>query len=274
MLDFALAHVRAHGHERVVVNAHHLWEQVAVWAEANRVTLQVELPIVLGTGGGLRAAHDGLGESVVIVNADILSDVDLSALVDATPAGGAAMALRPSEDAVAIGPVEADAAGRVVRITSVVPSDAGIAGTHFTGVHAMSNAAVERIPGDGEQCVIRTAYAELVPERRVGRTVHTGTWVDVGTPLAYLHANLAVLDGTVDTPIDPWGLGERAHEGSWVGPDVRVDGSARHSVLGAGAVVPSGASVSDCVVWDGVTVPDGDHHRAVIYDDGRVLTIG
>ena len=273
MLDFALAHVRAHGHERVIVNAHYLWEQVAVWAEANGVTLQVELPIVLGTGGGLRAAHDDLGDSVVIVNADILSDVDLSALVGAMPTAGAAMALRPSEDALAIGPVEADAAGCVVRITSVVPSDAGIAGTHFTGVHAMSKAAVGRIPSDGEQCVIRTAYADLVRERGVGRTVHAGTWVDVGTPRAYLHANLAVLDGTVDTPIDPWARGERAHECSWVGPDVRVDGSARHSVLGAGAVVPSGASVSDCVVWDGVTVPDGAHHRAVIYDDGRVLAI-
>ena len=273
MLDFALAHVRAHGHERVVVNAHYLWEQVAVWAEANGVTLQVELPIVLGTGGGLRAAHDDLGDSVVIVNADILSDVDLTALVAAMPSDGAAMALRPSEDAVGIGPVEADARGHVVRITSVVPSDAGIAGTHFTGVHAMSNAAIGRIPSDGEQCVIRTAYAELVAERRVGRTVHGGTWVDVGTPLAYLHANLAVLDGTVGTPINPWEIGARAHGGSWVGPDVRVDGSARHSVLGAGSVVPSGASVSDCVVWDGVTVPDGDHHRAGSYDGGLVLTI-
>ena len=83
MLDFALAHVRDHGHTKVMVNAHYLWEQVAVWAERHGVTLQVELPIVLGTGGGLRAALDQLGDSVVIVNADILSDVDLTALVAA-----------------------------------------------------------------------------------------------------------------------------------------------------------------------------------------------
>ena len=52
MLDYALAHVRKHGHEHVIVNAHYLWQQVAAWADLNDVTLQVELPIVLGTGGG------------------------------------------------------------------------------------------------------------------------------------------------------------------------------------------------------------------------------
>ena len=29
MLDYALAHVRAHGHNDVLVNAHYLWEQCA-----------------------------------------------------------------------------------------------------------------------------------------------------------------------------------------------------------------------------------------------------
>ena len=153
MLDYALAHVQAHGHTDVLVNAHYLWEQVAVWAEANGVALQVELPVILGTGGGLRAALPDQGPAVVIVNADILSDVDLTSLVDAVPEGGAAMALRPSPDATDIGPVEADESGRVVRITSVVPSDDGRPGTHFTGVHAMSRAAVGLIPDEGERRV-------------------------------------------------------------------------------------------------------------------------
>lgn len=273
MLDFALAHVRAHGHEHAVVNAHYLWEQVAQWADANGVTLQVELPIVLGTGGGLRAALPQLGDSVVIVNADILSDVDLTALAQAMPSDGASMALRPSPDAGAIGPVEADGEGVVVRITSVVPSDDGVPGTHFTGVHAMSKAAIARIPDEGEQCVVRTAYKALVPERRVGHTAHTGAWVDVGKPEAYLDANMAVLDGRVVTPIDPWSRGEKGPGGSWVGADARVDGVISHSIVGDGAVVPANATLTDCVVWDGVTVPAGDHRRSVIYGDDQVLRI-
>ncbi len=265
MLDYALAHVRAHGHENVIVNAHYLWEQVAVWAERNGVMLQVELPIVLGTGGGLRAALDQLGGSVVIVNADILSDVDLTALVEAMPADGASMALRASSDAAEIGPVEANEAGRIVRITSVVPSDEGIPGTHFTGVHAMSRAAVARIPDDGEQCVVRTAYKEMVPESLVGQTVHRGSWVDVGRPDSYLDANMAVLDGLVPTPIDPWAHGESGPGGSWVGAGASILGAVNHSVVGAGSTVPVDASLTNCVVWDGVTVPSGEYRDAIIF---------
>jgi hypothetical protein len=103
-----------------------------------------------------------------------LSDVDLTALMVALPEGGASMALRADADAEKIGPVQADSDGKVVRITSVVPSEKGIAGTHFTGVHAMSRVAVGSIPEVGEQCVIRTAYKTLVPSGLVGQIVHDG----------------------------------------------------------------------------------------------------
>jgi mannose-1-phosphate guanylyltransferase len=274
MLDYALAHVRAHGHEKVLVNAHYLWEQVAVWADRNQVALQVELPIVLGTGGGLRAAHDQLGDAVVIVNADILSDVDLTALMMALPEGGASMALRADADAEKIGPVQADSDGKVVRITSVVPSEKGIAGTHFTGVHAMSRVAVASIPEVGEQCVIRTAYKTLVPSGLVGQIVHDGSWVDVGKPDAYLAANMAVLDGKVSIPIDPWTRGSRGPHGSWVGEGATIDGEVNHCVIGTNAVIPAGTSLRDCVVWDGVSVPKGKYVSAIFYDGGEVLQLG
>jgi mannose-1-phosphate guanylyltransferase len=274
MLDYALAHVRAHGHSSVLVNAHHLWPQVAAWAEKNEVSLQVELPEILGTGGGLRAALETLGESVVVVNADILSDVDLTALTAAIPPDGAAMALRPHADADRIGPVLADAAGRVVRITTVVPSTDGVPGTHFTGVHAMSRAAVARVPADGEQCVVRTAYKEMVPEGRVGCIAHRGSWIDVGTPEAYLSANLDVLSGHVRPPVDPWSHGAHGPGGSWVGAGADVAGTIERSIIGAGAHVPADATVVRTVVWDGVSVPAGRHEGCIIYDGGAVLDVG
>jgi len=268
MLDHALAHVRAHGHTEVLVNAHHLWEQVAAWAEQQGAGLQVELPEILGTGGGLRAAVDRMAERFVIVNADILCDVDLTALMAAAPEDGAAMALRPDPDWETIGPVLSDETGCVVRISTVVPSDAGTPGTHFTGVHAMTRSAVMRVPEDGLQCVVRTTYKEMVPQGVVGSIVHGGAWVDVGTPEAYLQANLDVLRGKVRAPADPWSCGVRGPGGSWVGQDARLQGEVSESIIGAGATVPAGARLSECVVWDGCTAPDSALNRAVIYDDG------
>jgi len=273
MLDYALAHVRAHGHEKVIVNAHHLWHDVSIWANDNDIPVLVEEPVILGTGGGLRAALDDLAECVVVVNADILSNVDLTALVAAVPENGAAMALRAHADADRIGPVEADESGSVVRITSVVPASGGVPGTHFTGVHAMSRSAIERIPDDGEQCVIRTAYKSLVPEGRVGSVVHDGEWIDVGTPQAYLAANLDVLRGAVTTPIDPWTRGKPGPGGSWMGLGSHVAGTVERCVLGPFSIVPDGAHLVDCVVWGGVVCPAERLERAIIYDGGKILQI-
>ncbi|MFT5685879.1 MAG: NDP-sugar pyrophosphorylase family protein, partial [Myxococcota bacterium] len=83
LLDHARAHLLSHGITHLLVNAHHLWQQIAAWTETHDAELQVELPDILGTGGGLRAALPRLSDRVVVFNGDILCDVDLTALLAA-----------------------------------------------------------------------------------------------------------------------------------------------------------------------------------------------
>ena len=270
MLDHVLAHVRQHGHQQVLVNAHHLWQQVAAWAEAQGVQLQVELPEILGTGGGLKAAEERLAERFVVVNGDILSDIDLSALLQAVPPGGAAMALRADPELGARAPVEADSAGVVVRMREFAGTPGvGIEGTHFTGIHAADRSILEDVP-DGFACIVRSAYTRRLPQRVIRSLRHAGTWIDIGTPADYLEANLAVLDGTLKTALPVWERGSGRSGDRWVGAAARVDGTITHSIVGAGATVPEGTRLHDCVVWDGVTVPPGDHTRCIFFDDGVV----
>lgn len=279
LLDHAAAHLASHGIEKLVVNAHHLWQQIAAWAEVNQAGLQVELPDILGTGGGLRAALPRLTGRVVVFNGDILCDVDLTALLTACPQDGAAMAIRPVPELGGINPVVAGADGVVERIGSITAA-AGAApvrmtgpGTHFTGIHAMSRAAIEAVPEEGFSCVVRTAYRDLVPQGRIQAIEHTGSWVDAGTPVSYLEANLDALAGRLALPVDPWQHGSRGNEGSWVGEGAVVSGSTARSIIGAGARVPAGACLEDCVVWDGVVVPEGTHQRTIFYGDGLALTV-
>ena len=273
MLDQALALARQHGHEHVLVNAHHLWEQVAAWCETRGASLQVELPEILGTGGGLKAARERLSDRFVILNADILTDIDLSALVGAVPLGGAAMALGTDAEVAGRAPVLADASGVLVKLRELVPEQpGGVAGTHFTGVHALDRSVLDLVP-EGFACIVRSAYLDLVPARRVQTTRHDGLWVDIGTPAEYLRANLDVLQGRVSPPVDPWTRGTLGPGGCWVGPGCRIEGDAAVSVLGDGAVVPAGATLRRCVVWDGVTVPEGDHEDCIIYEGGSVLSV-
>lgn len=291
MLEYAIAGCARHGHSEVVVNAHYLAEQLVARAGSRRgITVKVVVEdTILGTGGGLRNARGLLAERFVVVNADVLSDVDLGALVARVPDGGMAMALRHhADDAARYGVVAMDESGVVVRLTTVAsaePVGAVDPSTHFTGIHALDRAVLDRVP-EGEQCIVRTAYRELVPQRRVAGFVHRGTWLDVGDPQAYLAANLAVLTTTLAVPLDPVRyaacarmargqmgqapLGVRVDGSVWIGQGARVAPGARLTdcVIGPGAVVPSDAELTRCVVWDDCVVPSGELTDAVVFDGG------
>ena len=180
LLDHVLDHARAHGHDEVVVNAHWLAPQVVRWAEDRPgVTVVVE-DVILGTGGGLRNAAPLLAERFVVLNGDVLCDVDLTALY--ADAHAAVMAVRPREGRHTALAVDD---GRVTGIAGVVGQvDDARPNFHFTGVHALNRAELERVP-PGEQCIIRTVYKALVPAGAVGALVHPGRWTDIGTHEEY-----------------------------------------------------------------------------------------
>jgi NDP-sugar pyrophosphorylase family protein len=177
MLDLVLDHLHAHGHTRIVANAHWLAGQIEAWGRDRGVTVVTE-PVILGTGGGLRNARHLLDARFVVVNGDILSDVDLTALMD-TPAP-AVMALRRQERPVHTGVSLVD--GVVRGIDRVVGE--GDPTLHFTGVHALDRDVLDLVP-EGEQCIVRTAYRAMIPEGRVRGIVHAGAWTDIGTIAEY-----------------------------------------------------------------------------------------
>lgn len=288
MLRYTLAHAAAHGLDTAIVNAHHLHEQVEEWAGVHEgVTVEVatELPDILGTGGGLKTVESQLAERFVVLNGDILHDVDLTALLAAVPDGGAAMALR-HDPSHRYGLVTQDSSGRVVRLVNLAtaePEGAEVPDTHFSGIHAMHRGALDRVP-PGFQCIVRTAYQQLVPERRVTALRHEGLWLDVGDPEAYLEANRAALRGDLPLPIDPFdecahgrtASGERGNprgariEGTaWIGRGAAVGGAhLADTVVGVDAVVPEGTELRGCVVWAGARVPLGSYTDTVFGPTG------
>lgn len=176
MLDHVLAHARSYGHEHVVVNAFWLAEQIVEWARGKEgVTVVVEHPAILGTGGGLRNARDLLAERFVVLNGDILADVDLGALWRTPAPAVMAVRARGQEKHTPIAVRD----GRVTGIGGVVGEGDG--DWHFTGVHVLDRAVLDLVPPEGEACIIRTAYRALVPRGEVRAREHGGYWCDVGT---------------------------------------------------------------------------------------------
>jgi mannose-1-phosphate guanylyltransferase len=275
MLDYALAHLKEAGHTSFLVNAHHLWEQIAEWATINGAEIQVELPEVLGTGGGLKVAQDKMALKFLIWNGDIISDIDPNALLDACPDNGAGMVLCYKDVLGKTPQLLFNDSGIITRIgNKCVPEGApelpdGDNGWHFSGIHALSRSSLQHIP-DGFQDVIKTVYQELIAQKQVGSTQHTSTWFDAGFPNEYLKANLDALNGRIPLSIDPWANAQDGFEGSWVHKSAVVRGSLTNTIIGADAVVAEGAVLDSCVVWDGVEVPAGEYFQCVFYDGGRL----
>ena len=237
----ALAHLlgrlRAAGAERIVVNAHHRADDIQRFVRGDGGGVVVsEEALLLGTAGGVAKAGPLLGAGDVLVwNADILADVDASALVAKHRSNGADATLVVEPRAPGEGPVGLDVHGRVVRLRRERFGDEHRGG-EFLGVSVLGASLRGSLPERG--CLVADAWIpRLRAGARLGAFEHRGAWHDIGTVASYLEANLSWLRARGLT--------------RWIGPGARVEGGVEleQAVLGAGAVVAGAGVLGRCVVW-------------------------
>ncbi len=249
----------------------------------------------LGTAGGIRFASDGIDERLIVCNGDVLTDLDVRALVDFHEASGAeaTIALTKVDDPSAFGVVPTRDDGEVIAFVEKPPP--GRAPTNWVnaGTYVLEPSVLERIPSRLQVSIERETFPRMLD--RPGRlfAFHSDAyWLDIGTPDKYLQAHADVLAGRVGLPPAP-GATER-EAGIWVqGPvtiaaDARVDAPVllgagvtiasgahvRNAVIGADASIGAGARLDDAVVFEGCRVePHTKVSRTVIGYDG-VLEAG
>lgn len=228
----------------LVVNAFHRADEIEAFAHGAGLAVSREEEL-LGTAGGLARARNLLGEGDVLVwNGDMIGDLDAAALLDAHAENakrGAVATLVVRARANSGGNTGLDAEGHVVRIRRE-PARAGE--THsadFQGIYVVSDALRRRLPPRGD--IIAEAFLPAI--RRGERIAAFATGVDlidVGTPRAYLDANLRWLASLARSS---W-----ISDGAVVDPNVEL----AQVLVGAGARVRGAGKLERCVVWPGATV--------------------
>jgi mannose-1-phosphate guanylyltransferase len=230
-------------------------------------------PEPLGTAGAIANAeallHDG---DVFVLNGDILTDLDLAALVahhhglDAE----ATIALTPVDDPSAFGLVRTDADGRVTEFVEKPGPEELIPGEPYrinAGTYVLSASARASIPPGEQVSIERDTFPLLAARGGVGAMASDCYWRDIGTPASYLDAHLDVLHGRVGFIPSPGA--------SWISADADVSPEAHiepGACVGAGARVAAGAHVASAIVGEGATVDaDAVVSGAVL---GRGVTIG
>jgi NDP-sugar pyrophosphorylase family protein len=259
-------------------------------------------PAPLGTAGAVKFAEQFLDDSVVVFNGDVLTQVDLAAIVrlHRERKAKATIVLTPVENPSAYGLVETDGEGNVTRFLEKPTADQITCDTINAGIYVLEPDTLDRIPKDTAWSIERSYFPSLIERRETFVAyVERGYWIDIGTPPKYMQVHRDIMDGRFEIPmfrgaptavvtadgarIDPGAelmgpcfidAGTHVKAGARVGP---------YSVLGRHVRVEEGAAVEGSLVWAGSWIGrDASVRQAILgrnchvgrsasVGDGRVL---
>ncbi len=298
---YAFALLAGAGITEVVVNTHNMAEMIEEAVGRHPAGMSVrfsrEEPEILGTGGGVKAASRFFsGRTVAVVNAKLVTDLDLSLVLAEHRRMGAlaTMVVRPDPDAWVWGAVELDRDGMVRGVAGLRSPDApeDLTPYMFTGIALLEPEFLDVLP-EGPSCIVRQGYhAHLRAGRPIAAFVHRGYWHEHSTPSRYLQGNFNLLERT--GPLWSQSEGSVAFRDGTnqiggqprgeIGGELSLSGLAQDAVLassvqlippyriGPGARIGKGATIGPhVVVGSGAQVAEGSHlSRSVVWDGALV----
>jgi mannose-1-phosphate guanylyltransferase len=252
-----------------------------------RVHYAVE-PEPLDTAGAIAfaARFAGVDDTFVVANGDVVTDVDVAAIVARHRTFGtdATIHLTPVEDPSAFGVVECDADGIVERFVEKPAPGESASNLINAGTYVFEPAVLDLIEPERRVSVERDTFPRLVAHRRLAAVATDDYWLDTGRPDQFLQANLDLARGVRGTPdrdaVDADAIVAASAElvGAVVGAHCRLEGetTVADSLLLPGAVVEHGAVVWRSVVVGtvgaGAHVTDSVIGRDYVVADGSTVT--
>jgi mannose-1-phosphate guanylyltransferase/phosphomannomutase len=283
IMEHTVRLLRRHGFTDLVVLLYFLPETItghfgdgAAWGM--RITY-VMPSADLGTAGAVKYAVGDLGEPVLVISGDVLTDFDLTGAVEfhRRRAAEATMVLTRVESPLAYGIVITDESGHIVRFLEKPSWGEVFSDTINTGIYLLDPAVLAAVPGGRAYDFGKELFPALLASgRALYGHVAEGYWRDVGDLAEYRRAHLDLLQGTVGVEI-PGQRTEGPEHIVWLDEGARVDYTVKlhgpviigrgaqvsrgarlaNSVIGPGSVIHAGADIEGSVLWDGVEVGPG-----------------
>lgn len=209
MIDYTLAWVAAGGVRQVMINLHHKGDLIRrAVGDGTRFGLEVSYsdePVILGTGGGLKQVERYFSdEPFLMVNADVLTAIDLNAVIRAHLARQplATLVVRRDPNVAAYGAIGIDTEGRIRRFLGRGPQAyPPTEDVMFTGIHVLDPRIFADLPAAGTFSPITDAYIAIVERGQPLMGYLTDApWVDIGTPDRYRQAEQWVETGLIQPP--------------------------------------------------------------------------
>ncbi|MEU3184261.1 NDP-sugar synthase [Streptomyces sp. NPDC006923] len=271
-LTHQLARARAAGVEHIVLATSYLAEVFEPYfGDGSSLGLRLEYVTErepLGTGGAIRNVasrlRSGPDDPVLIFNGDILTGLDIEALVATHASSGADVSLHLTrvEDPRAFGLVPTDGSGRVTAFLEKPQTPEEIVTDQINaGAYVFRRSVIDSIPAGRPVSVERETFPDLLAAgAHLQGMVDSTYWLDLGTPHAFVRGSADLVLGRAPSPAVPGRCGDRLIlPTASVAPGAKLTGG---TVVGAGAVIHEGARITGSAVLDGAVVEQG----AVITD--------
>jgi mannose-1-phosphate guanylyltransferase len=296
-LAYQLALLRAHGVSDVVLACSYRVEDVrGALGDAQHLGVRLRYVVEtepLGTGGGVRNAAALVSGTLFVLNGDVLTDADLTAMrrLHETRGSRTTIFLQPVPDPRQYGLVETDDDGRLRRFREKPSADEEITtDTINAGIYLIDAALLARIPAGRVSSIEREFFPTLIADGvPCFGWCPRAYWRDIGNPSAYRAAQIDLLEGRAAMPLTP--SGERV-DGAWVDGGVSVAAGAQivapavvgarvvlgprcrvgpGTVVGDDARIGPDARVEGTVLWEGVEVGAGSVlQNCVVGADARI----
>ena len=231
-------------------------------------------PAPLGTAGAVRYAGESLHESVVVFNGDVLTQVDLAAVIalHRQRKAKATIVLTPVDNPSAYGLVETDATGHIQRFLEKPKLDEITCDTINAGIYVLEPETFDRIPKDTPWSIERSFFPSLIERHETFVAyVYRGYWIDIGTPEKYMQVHRDIMDGRYRAAP----FARAAAAAVWIAPDARVEEGVRLEgpcFIDEGTVIKTGARIGpytvigrQCHVEEHATV---DH--SIVWANSRI----
>jgi mannose-1-phosphate guanylyltransferase/phosphomannomutase len=238
----------------------------------------------LGTAGSVRNAMTHLTERFVVISGDVLTDIDLSAIIELhdEKKALATIGLAHVDNPLEFGIVIAREDGSIERFLEKPTWGQVFSDTINTGIFVLEPEIFDYIEPDRPVDFSGEVFPRLLDDGQpLYGAIAEGYWEDVGTLEAYVRAHKDILDAkvAVDSP------GFEVRPGVWVGenadvhPDAVLAGPAvigencriepdatvgEYTVLGSNVRVRNGAFLERTVVNDNVYLGDGVRLRGTV----------
>lgn len=297
-LTHQLARARAAGVEHIVLATSYLAEVFEPYfGDGSSLGLHLEYVTEeepLGTGGAIRNVasrlRSGPDEPVLIFNGDILTGLDIPALVSTHETTGADVSLHLTrvQDPRAFGLVPTDSTGRVTAFLEKPQTPEEIVTDQINaGAYVFRRSVIDTIPEGRPVSVERETFPELLATgAHLQGMVDSTYWLDLGTPQAFVRGSADLVLGRAPSPAVPGRCGDRlilptatvapdakltggtvVCEGARIGEGARIFGS---TIL-AGAVVEPGAVVTDSLVGLGARIGERTILTGAVIGDGATV---